>query len=366
MLTAISYSENNVSNVRGPHARGLERAAARFGDRDASGSATITGPSPTSTARPTPSPTTSPPRRRPADRVAVMMTNRVEFIVAVQAISRVGAAAVLVSPAWKTTEVGHALTVTGARQGVADGAGAECSPAPWAGGGHRPRRPGTAALVATQAGPAASPPGAAPTTPCSSSARAPPACPRRCATPTGRSSPRAIHWVSALGLSPDDRFQVATPPSHILGLLNLVAAHVAGPTVGSTPASTSTRCSPHPGRPDDPRDGRRPDRAGDGEPSRPREVRPLVAALHHVGRHPGHRERRRHRHGALGRALAPRLRGERAARHRRQPGRPAPTAGGSTRRGSPLRRRAARRRPRHRRGPAAGRGRRDPGPRARR
>src|SRR3546814_16441188 len=39
------------------------------------------------------------------------------------------------------------------------------------------------------------------------------------------------HWVDALGLGPDDRFQVATPPSHILGLLNLFAAASAGATV---------------------------------------------------------------------------------------------------------------------------------------
>ena len=39
------------------------------------------------------------------------------------------------------------------------------------------------------------------------------------------------HWVASLGLGPDDRFQVATPPSHILGLLNLLAAAQAGATV---------------------------------------------------------------------------------------------------------------------------------------
>jgi acyl-CoA synthetase (AMP-forming)/AMP-acid ligase II len=39
------------------------------------------------------------------------------------------------------------------------------------------------------------------------------------------------HWVDALALTADDRFQVATPPSHILGLLNLLAAASAGATV---------------------------------------------------------------------------------------------------------------------------------------
>jgi long-chain acyl-CoA synthetase len=40
-----------------------------------------------------------------------------------------------------------------------------------------------------------------------------------------------VHWTTALGLGPDDRFQVATPPSHILGLLNLLAAIDVGATV---------------------------------------------------------------------------------------------------------------------------------------
>jgi len=39
------------------------------------------------------------------------------------------------------------------------------------------------------------------------------------------------HWCQALDLGPDDRFQIATPPSHILGLLNLLAAASAGATV---------------------------------------------------------------------------------------------------------------------------------------
>jgi long-chain acyl-CoA synthetase len=32
------------------------------------------------------------------------------------------------------------------------------------------------------------------------------------------------HWIDSLGLGPDDRFQIATPPSHILGLLNILTA----------------------------------------------------------------------------------------------------------------------------------------------
>ena len=55
------------------------------------------------------------------DRVAVMTSNRVEFVVAVFAISKLGAAAVLLSPAWKAVEVDHAIALTAPVHAVADG-----------------------------------------------------------------------------------------------------------------------------------------------------------------------------------------------------------------------------------------------------
>ncbi len=36
------------------------------------------------------------------------------------------------------------------------------------------------------------------------------------------------HWITALGLTDTDRFQIATPPVHILGLLNIFTAVAAG------------------------------------------------------------------------------------------------------------------------------------------
>jgi len=36
------------------------------------------------------------------------------------------------------------------------------------------------------------------------------------------------HWISALGLTDEDRFQIATPPVHILGLLNIFTGAAAG------------------------------------------------------------------------------------------------------------------------------------------
>jgi acyl-CoA synthetase (AMP-forming)/AMP-acid ligase II len=163
------------------------------------------------------------------DRVAVQLSNRVEFLVTVKAVNRLGAAAVLLSPAWKAAEVGAALELTGARRAVADGPsvavlrdrlGAErvldVDGADVLGGGLS----------------AASAPGLGPDDDSilvfSSGTTGMPKAVRH----TVRSLDLAIqHWVAALGLTADDRFQVATPPSHILGLLNLLTAEAADATV---------------------------------------------------------------------------------------------------------------------------------------
>ncbi len=165
------------------------------------------------------------------DRVALMMANRMEFIVAVHAVSKLGGAAVLVSPAWKRAEVSHALDLTGPVRAVADGdasslladcLGAEAvtdlddpavdpfahsrAPTPAAG----VRGDDESVLVF------------------SSGTTGMPKAVRHTHASMGLATE---HWVTVLGLSQDDRFQVATPPSHILGLLNLLAAVSAGATV---------------------------------------------------------------------------------------------------------------------------------------
>jgi acyl-CoA synthetase (AMP-forming)/AMP-acid ligase II len=169
----------------------------------------------------------------PDSRVAVMTTNRPEFVVAVEAVSKLGAAAVLLNPAWKALEVEHALELTSPRHAVAEGPAAALlaeklgqqrvsdvdvvSPAAVASVYSGTRwRAGAAvasrdALLVFSSG----------TTGLPKSVRH-----------THHSMAWAIrHWRHALGLGWGDRFQVATPPSHILGVLNLVTAIDAGATV---------------------------------------------------------------------------------------------------------------------------------------
>jgi long-chain acyl-CoA synthetase len=159
-------------------------------------------------------------------RVAVMSTNRVELVVAVLGISKLGAATVMFSPAWKAAEVEHALALTEPVHGVADGAAV---------GLLGQRLPGRVSDLAEAAGDDRTPIGDTGTTGddeavlvFSSGTTGLPKAVRH----THRSMGAATaHWVDALALGPEDRFQVATPPSHILGLLNLLAAASAGATV---------------------------------------------------------------------------------------------------------------------------------------
>jgi len=202
----------------------LERAAARFGDRDAiragddawsfvdldAWSRRLAGHLADRDVG-------------PGDRVAVMLTNRVEVLVLVMAVSRRGAATVLLSPAWKAAEVGHAVELTGPSLCVG-----EATTLPVLGDGTLD--------VDDPALAAEAPPGDHPAVEegddvvlvFSSGTTGLPKAVRHTHASLGRAT---HHWVAALGLTSDDRFQVATPPSHILGLLNLLAAVEAGATV---------------------------------------------------------------------------------------------------------------------------------------
>ena len=172
----------------------------------------------------------------PRDRVAVMTSNRPEFVVAVNAVSKLGAAVVLLSPAWKALEVGHAVSLTGPVHAVTDGPATDLLGSCLGAG--RVTDLDDAAVAGSSASSASSASGRPAVEGIrdtdesvlvfSSGTTGLPKAVRH----THRSMAHATrHWCQVLALSAQDRFQIATPPSHILGLLNLLAAARAGALV---------------------------------------------------------------------------------------------------------------------------------------
>ena len=153
---------------------------------------------------------------RAGQRVALMSSNRPECIVAILAVWRLGAAVVLVSPAWRHDEVAHALTLTTPDHAVGDHPvlGAlmpmvDLDEAITPGGGPYPQpAPESDAVLVFSSG----------TT----------GLPKAVRHTHGSFAAAVRQWGEALQLTSRDRIQIFTPLSHILGLLNVIAALNAG------------------------------------------------------------------------------------------------------------------------------------------
>ena len=145
-------------------------------------------------------------------RVAVMASNRPEFVAVMLGIWRLAATAVLISPAWKSDEVDHALALTEPAHAVGDH--------PVLAGVmpmlhlDEPIAPGEPINVAP-------PPRSDAVLVFSSGTTGLPKAVRH----THAALDEAVrHWREALRLTRHDRIQIVTPPSHILGLLNILTA----------------------------------------------------------------------------------------------------------------------------------------------
>jgi long-chain acyl-CoA synthetase len=154
---------------------------------------------------------------RPGHRVALMSSNRPEFVIALRAIWRLGAAVVLISSSWKRGELEHALALTRPEHAVGDQQLlADLMPM------LHLDQPIVPAAPAARPGPA---PDDDAVLVFSSGTTGMPKAVRH----THAAFAAAVgHWRSALGLGAGDRLQIVTPPSHILGLLNIATVLDAG------------------------------------------------------------------------------------------------------------------------------------------
>jgi long-chain acyl-CoA synthetase len=153
---------------------------------------------------------------RSGERVALMSSNRPEFVVAMHAIWRLGAAVVLVSSSWKRAEVEHALALTTPAHAVGDNPVlADLMPMLHL---DEPVTPGLREFDEPDATSDALFVFSSGTT----------GMPKAVRHTHGAFATAVAHWRAALGMTSADRMQILTPPSHILGLLNIATALDAG------------------------------------------------------------------------------------------------------------------------------------------
>ena len=226
------------------------------------------------------------------DRVAVMTSNRPEFVVAVHAASKLGAAPVMLNSSWKALEVGTALGLTTPRYGVADGAGVELLAEQLGADAVLNLDDAAAAAVIDRTSDAPAPAVAVEETDDAVFVFS-------SGTTDRPKAVRHIHRSIALGdaalgarrsgSAPTTASRWRPRPRTSSGLLNLLAAAAAGATVRlhrRFDLDEELRCI---------QDERMtlemavaPIALAMANHPRPRGLRPLVAALRHVGRHPDH------------------------------------------------------------------------------
>ena len=165
-------------------------------------------------------------------RVAVMASNRPEFFSAVYGILKLGASAVMISSAWKQAETAHAVDLTEPVLAITDGDTHLRLPPQMADRViHLDDDPSVAALAVNPVDPPSVDLDWDHTEAVLMFSSGTTGMPKAVRHTHASINAATVIWGEVLGLTPEDRFQITTPPFHILGLLNLLSSVWAGSSV---------------------------------------------------------------------------------------------------------------------------------------